>query len=216
EAVPRDDGGLVGDDDAHVGAGEVAAIEDAKALRLASRGNDPPVAERVLSARVERQVGSHLSPVPLEQWNEASEVIEVAVTDDQGVDRRRVDLQEIQVVEQRRGREAEVQERLPRLAPALGFQMQRQAELVVDVLTEPGAGDDAEALDLDLAHPRGTDEGILVAVDDHTDRQAIHGRRRARLGSGRRRPRAANSRAEQECPRRGGTGSYEVSSRHRY
>src|SRR2546426_12050368 len=181
---------LVGEHDPHVGGGEITTVEDSKALRLASRGNDPAVTERVLSAHVERQLASHLSPVPLEQGDQASEVIEVTVTHDQGVDRRRIDLQEIEVVEQRRRREAKVEECLTCLASALGLQMERQAELVVDVPAEPWAENDTEPLDLDVAHPGGTKPGIMVTASHDAHRQAIDGRRRARLSPGRGRRRA--------------------------
>ncbi|MBI3325880.1 MAG: hypothetical protein HYZ81_04155 [Nitrospinae bacterium] len=58
---------------------------------------------------------------------------------------------------------------------------------LVNVLAEPGTEDDAKPLDLDGAHLGGAYEGVLVAVHNYADRQAIDGRRRARLGPGWRR-----------------------------
>src|SRR5215813_5506738 len=156
--MPRDCGGLIGEHDPHLRRGQVATIEDAKAQGLAAGGNCPPVTERVLSTHIERQVTSHLAPVPFEPRDQPSEVIEVTVTHNQGVDRCHVDLQDIEVIKEGRRCVAEVPGCPTWLAPPRGLQVKRQPEVVENLLAKRGAEDAAEPLDLDGADPATPDE----------------------------------------------------------
>src|SRR5262249_19100974 len=162
------------------------------------------------STHVKRKLAAHLASVLLEKGDEPAEVIEVPMTHDEGIDGRRIDLQELKVVEQRGRREAEIKERLTRLTPAQRFQVKGQAEFVVDVPAQPGAEDDAETLHLDVADLGRTDKSVLVAVHDHADSQAIHCWRCARLGAGWRR--IPDGSRHQNCSSHCCTGPYEGSA----
>ena len=70
---------------------------------------------------------------------QAAVVVNVAVADDQRLDLARIDLQELDVVDQRRGRVAEVEHDGALLLLALRFQEQRQAPLIVQDVAGIGA-----------------------------------------------------------------------------
>ena len=88
------------------------------------------MAEIVLTARVELDVGRHHRAVFLQEANEAAIVIDMPVADDHRLDLRRIDLEQIHIVENCRG-VAEVEQDRAVLCAALRFQIQREAPFIV-------------------------------------------------------------------------------------
>src|SRR6185437_12088036 len=107
-------------------------------------------AKAVLAADIERKPGFQPSLVLAQEAGHAAKVIIVTVAEHEGVERARVDPQEIGVVDQSLGREAEIDENLARLGAAPGFDVHRKAELADQRLAGGLVAADAPAEVLDV------------------------------------------------------------------
>jgi hypothetical protein len=101
-------------------------------------------------------------------------MIVMAMAQNECVERARIDLQQIKVVDQSLGREAEVHENASLFLSALRLDMQREAELADQGLAgrfiaEPPA----EAPDVDISYLRIRGDGELIIVDNHADGNAV-------------------------------------------
>src|SRR3984893_7002108 len=107
------------------------AIQYAGAAAEAAVGaaDDPPT-ENVFTAGVEAQILAH-SALRLQEAEQTTEMIVMAMAQDQCVDRGDIDLQQLEIVGVDIGGEAEIQEVTPRLAALLRFDMQRQPPFAV-------------------------------------------------------------------------------------
>ena len=92
---------------------------------------------------------------------QAAEMIVVPVADDQRLDLRRIDADQLHVVEQRFGRIAEVEHDRALLRGALRFQKQRQAPLVVEHVLDVGAASRPRAF-VDDAIDRAAAQELIV------------------------------------------------------
>ena len=97
------------------------------------------MAEIVLAAGIELDVGrQHVAILP-EEADQAAVMVDMTVADDQRLHLARVDPQQPDVVDQRRGRVAEVEHDRALLLVALRFQEERQSPLVVQNVAGVGA-----------------------------------------------------------------------------
>src|SRR5690348_13878445 len=94
-----------------LGLGEVAAVEHAEqdGLVLARRLHIA-VAEIGLAAGEELEVGPHLSAMLAEEPDEAAEMVEMAVAQNEPVELRRLDIEQLDVAIEHFGRVAEIEQ----------------------------------------------------------------------------------------------------------
>jgi hypothetical protein len=124
------------------------------------------------------------------------------VAHDEALDLVPVETHQVHVVEQSVGGVAEVEQEVTRVRTDARLEAERQAPLIMQRLAVVGARIGRGTRDLDplgLGRPRR----VVGAVDQHSDRQAVHHRDRARSGE----PRLGESRArETERYESGGAG----------
>ncbi len=139
KAGPRDDTGrerMVLDYDRHFGKHRLHAQPfQIMSVQDAIRRECPvwlllnPMTERVFAADVKSQVFPHRSSVGFQEADKTTQVVQVPVAQDQRVERRRVDLQQLQVVAEHIRSEAEVQQITAGFRTLGRNQMERQAPL---------------------------------------------------------------------------------------
>ena len=162
---------------------ELAAVEGAEIGELAlGRRRTDPVAEIVLAAGIELDVGRQLVAEFVEEAEQAAEMIVMAVADDQRVEFRRIDADQFHVVQQHFGRIAVVQHQRALASRGLQFQPQRQAPFIMQRLAEIGAS--RRRRDRDAIGLLGAEELVVAGIDQHPDRQFVHRRHRDRCGAG--------------------------------
>ena len=109
-------------------------------------------------------------------------MIVMAVADDQRIEFRGIDADQLHVVDEDVGRVAVVQHQRALAARGLRFQPQRQAPFIVQGFAEIGAArqwDDRYAIGL-----LGAEELIEAAIDQHADRELVDRRHLDRRGAG--------------------------------
>jgi hypothetical protein len=136
---------------------ELAPVQGAEIGELA-RHAVIAVAEIVLAAGVEGQLRRQHAAVPVEEVKQAAVVVEMPVTDDQRLDLGGVGADQLEVVQQRFGRVAKIEQHGVLLVRPLRFQQQRKAPLVVQGAAIIGA---RGGLDPDTLHLGRTQEQVV-------------------------------------------------------
>ena len=127
-------------------------------------------------------------------------MIEVAVTEDERVDRGQIHFENVEVVQLRHRAGAEVQEVVALLAASVGLEVKAETELAVELLVEIRPQAPADTLHVNRADLGALDDDIMLVVDDHPDRQAVHGWGRAGLRPRQPSSRTAHGGADQNRP----------------
>src|SRR5687768_2012279 len=111
-------------------------------------------------------------------------MVEMAVRERHRVELRRIDLQELHVVEERRRLETEIEQHVACLAPGLGLEPERQAPFAVQRAAEV-LERSADAADAYRFGRRRAQEDVMVLLHEHPDRETVDRRdlpRRRGLG----------------------------------
>jgi hypothetical protein len=103
---------------------QVAAVEHAEKRRVLAGRLDVAVAEIGFAAGEERDVGPHALAVLGEKADQAAVMVEMAMAQDEPVEFRRIDLEQIDVAGQHLRRETEIEEVAACLAALERFQME--------------------------------------------------------------------------------------------
>src|SRR4026209_2556552 len=96
----------------------------------------------------------------------------MAMAQNERVQRARIDLQQIKVVDQGFC-EAEVHESAPPFLSALRLNMQREAELALIRVLLGGLSGGPQPSDVDMPHLCIRSDGELIVIDNHADRDAV-------------------------------------------
>ena len=127
-----------------IGVDDRLAVERAEiAARIA------PPAKAVLAADVERQLLLERRPMRLEEAEHAAEMVVMAVAEHHGVEGRRIDLEDRQVVEQDFRRVAEIDQHIALLGAARRLHVHREAPFAVEHRARRLVGHGVAALALD-------------------------------------------------------------------
>src|SRR5262249_3719064 len=129
ECVPGDRRRLLREHDLKTASLERSLVEASVIERPARREREHPMAERVLTAGVERDAWLELSLVDARPVGQCTIVIGVPVADDERIGPGRIELQHRVVVEEVSLGEREVEQDLALLAPARRLEMVRESVL---------------------------------------------------------------------------------------
>src|SRR4029450_1885029 len=173
KTVVGDERGSFGKGHLEIGLAQSLAVECTK---VAPYWGSRPLqgTEALLAAYIERKLCFQVGIVLAQEANQTAEVVVMAMAQNRRVQRARIDLQQIKVVDQGFWCEAEVHESAPPFLSALRLNMQREAELADQGLAgrfiaEPPA----EASDVDIPHLCIRCDGELIVIDNHADRDAV-------------------------------------------
>ena len=170
----RDHGRRLAQHDRHVLRGDLASVEDAVLCELPRRGRRAnAVAEIVLAARIELDIGRKDVAVFLQEADEATVVVDVAVADDQRLDLGRVHLKESHIVDDGRRGVAEVEQDRALLLLTLQFQEERQAPLIVQDVACVRAAAWPWSLVNDTIDRAGRQKLVMLLVDQNADRELV-------------------------------------------
>src|ERR1700731_1812965 len=128
--------------------------------------------EIVLATGIELDSRGQHAAVPVEKADQAAIVIEMTMTEDQCVYLARIDLEDIDVVEERIRAVAVIEHEIAVLGAALRFEEERQAPLIVQrpaKIRRAWSGLHRHAVN--LARP---EVPVLAAVDEDVHRQLVH------------------------------------------
>lgn len=177
EGVAGDDGRRLAQNRRDLLCDEVAPVELAEIGELAlHRTRADAMAEIVLAAGIELEVGRERSAVPGEEAVQPAIMVVMAMADDQGIDLGRVDLEDADIVEERIGAVAEIEQDGARIRALLGFEEERQTPLVVQHLAIIRAAAGPRRDMLHALDGAGLEELVMRGVDQHAQRQPVDGR----------------------------------------
>src|SRR3984957_16529149 len=152
---------------------DVATVEHAEVAQIALPGPGVALAEIVLATGIHRQIRGQILAMPVEKSKQTAPVIEMTMAQNQRVDLRRVDLEQVHVAVDGLRRPTIVKQERAFFVGALWLQQQRQSPFAVQ-RTQQIRG--TTRLRPDAARFLRPEEDIAGAIDQNADAELVDGR----------------------------------------